>query len=145
MAETNYMYDSTWLFKAAGAVAASAAASIVDTGSATARVKGEIVIDVTAIEVDTGDEIYDIVLQGSPDAAFGTDTNIRDLVSLTFADATTQRTDCNQDDVIGRYVMPFTNEGPTGTFFRYLRIYTVVAGTIASGGINYGCFASVAK
>lgn len=142
--ETNYLYDAGFVMKAAAAVGASAAATVIDLGSATARVKGDIIIDVSAIELDTGDEIYDIVVQLSPDAVF-TAATIRDSMSLTFSDSTQQRTDCNQDDIIGRYVLPFTNEGPTGVFYRYIRLYTVVAGTIGAGGINYGAWASISK
>jgi len=36
---------------------------------------------------------------------------------------------------VGRYTLPFSNED-NGTFYRYVRVYTVVGGTIASG-INY--------
>ena len=133
---TQATYDSGWLMKAAGLIAASAAvATVIDCGSSTVKVKGDLIIDVSALEIASNDEIYDIVLQGSTVAAFATDTAIRDLCSLTLAAAEVQRTDANGDSVVGRYVLPFSNES-AGTTYRYLRIYTVVAGTIATG-INY--------
>jgi len=145
MVQTNYLYDSGWVMKAAGLIGASAAvATVIDTGSATANVKGEIIIDITAIEIDTSNEIYDIVLQGTNTAAFATDTDIVDLCSMTFADDAVQRTDCNRVSTIGRYIMRFTNEY-NGTCYRYLRLYTIVAGTIGSGGINYSAYASIDK
>ena len=142
MAEANYMYDSDLVFKAAGLIAASAAvATVVDVGAA--KVKGELVIDVTALEIATNDEIYEIVLQGTNTAAFATDTAIYDLITLRLGAAEVQTTDCNADNATGRYIVPFTNEF-NGTNFRYLRLYTIVTGTIATG-INYKAYASVAK
>lgn len=144
MVQTNYLYDSGWVLKAAGLIAASAAvATVVDVGSASAGIKGEIIIDLTALEVATGDEIYDIVLQGSTVAAFATDTAIVELCQMSLGDAATKRTDCNADDTVGRHILRFTNE-KNGTFYRYLRLYTIVAGTIATG-INYSAYASIDK
>lgn len=126
--------DSGLTLKAAGLIAASAAGSVIaDLGAG--LIKGEVQIDVTALEIDTNDEIYDIVLQLSSDSDFGTDTNIRDRCSLTLCAAEVQRSDANSDSVVGRYFLPFDNE-MASTKYRYARIYTVVAGTIASG-INY--------
>jgi len=142
--ETGYMYDSGLVLKAAGLIAASAAsATVIDLGSASAIAKGEMVIEVTALEIASNDEIYDIVLQGSTVAAFATDTAITELCAINLSAAEVKRTDCNKDDAIGRYVVPFTNE-QAGTIYRYLRVYTVVAGTIATG-INYSARLSVAK
>jgi len=142
--ELGYLYDSGLALKAAGLIAASAAsATVVDLGSATAKVKGEMVIEVTALEIASNDEIYDIVLQGSTVAAFATDTAITELCAINLSAAEVKRTDCNKDDVIGRYVVPFTNE-QAGIVYRYLRVYTVVAGTIATG-INYAARISIPK
>jgi hypothetical protein len=136
--EANYMYDTLLVLKAAGLIAASAAvATIVDTGG-TGHFSGEIVIDVSALEIASNDEIYDIVLQGSPDAAFGTAGNIQELAAISLSAKEVKRTDSDKDDVIGRYIMPFRNEF-AGTNYRYLRLYTVVAGAVATG-INYAAF-----
>ncbi len=142
--QPNYMYDANMVLKAAGLIAAPAAvATVIDVGSATAKLKGEIVIDVTALEIASNDEIYDIVLQGSTVAAFATDTAIEEMCSITLSAAEVKRTDSNSDSVIGRYIMPFTNER-NGTTYRYLRLYTITDGTIASG-INYKAYMSVNK
>lgn len=130
----NYTTDSALTLKAAGLIATSAeVATIVDLGDALVECK--LLIDVSALELDTNNELYDIVLQGSPDSDFGTDTNIHDLVSLTLAAAEVQRSDSNKDSTTGRYIVPFRNEAD-GTVYRYVRLYTVVAGTVSTG-INY--------
>jgi hypothetical protein len=118
-------------------------ATIIDTGSATAGIKGELLIDITAIEIDSTDEIYDIVLQGSPDAAFGTAANVQELAQLSVGVSNTKRTDSDKTNLVGRYTLPFTNEA-AGVTYRYLRLYTVVAGTIVTG-INYSAYAAVSK
>jgi len=136
VARQNATVDTLTIMKAAGVIGASAAvATVIDVGDG--EMKGDIIIDVSAIEIATNDEIYDIVLQGTNVAAFATDTDIWDLCSLTLSAAEVKRTDANGDSTIGRYVMPFTNFF-NGTKMRYLRLYTIVAGTIATGGgINY--------
>lgn len=133
------VFDANMEFKDAGLVAASAAANvdsaakIVDVG--TGHFKGEMIIDVSALEIASNDEIYDIIVQGSSDSDFGTDTNIVELAQLNLSAAEVKRSDCNKDDSTGRYTILFDNEHDA-TYYRYLRVYTVVAGTVATG-INY--------
>ena len=135
-------FDSDLEFKGAGLVAASAAATvdgaakIVEVG--TGLFRGCMLFDVSALEIASNDEIYDIVIQGSPDSTFGTATNIADLAAINLSAAEVKRTDCNKDDAVGRYKLYFDNE-QNGTFYQYLRVYTVVAGAIATG-INYTAF-----
>jgi hypothetical protein len=137
-------FDADLEFKDAGLVASSAAATvdssakIVDVG--TGHFKGMMIIDVSALEIASNDEIYDIVIQGSSDSDFGTDTNIADLCALNLSAAEVKRTDCNKDDSTGRYKLYFDNEND-GTYYRYLRVYTVVTGTVATG-INYTAWAT---
>jgi hypothetical protein len=135
-------FDSDLEFKDAGLVAASAAATVdgtakvVDVG--TGLFRGCMILDVSALEIADNDEIYDIVVQGSSDSDFGTDTNIVELAALNLSAAEVKRTDCNKDDSTGRYKIYFDNEND-GTYYRYLRVYTVVAGTVATG-INYTAY-----
>lgn len=135
-------FDSDLEFKDAGLVAASAAATvdsaakIIDVG--TGLFRGCMLFDVSALEIASNDELYDIVIQGSPDSTFGTATNIADLAAINLSAAEVKRTDCNKDDAVGRYKLYFDNE-QNGTFYPYLRVYTVVAGAIATG-INYTAF-----
>ena len=136
-------FDANLEFKDAGLVAASAAATVdsaakyVDVG--TGHFKGMMIIDVSALEIASNDEIYDIVIQGSPDTDF-TDTTMVELCALNLSAAEVKRTDCNKDDTTGRYKLYFDNEND-GTYYQYLRVYTVVAGTVATG-INYTAWAT---
>jgi len=135
-------FDADLEFKDSGLVAASAAATVDDTAQivdvGTGLFKGCMMLDVSALEIASNDEIYDIVIQGSSDSDFGTDTNIVELAQLNLSAAEVKRTDCNKDDSTGRFKLYFDNEND-GTFYRYLRIYTVVAGTVATG-INYAAY-----
>ena len=135
-------YDALMLFKDAGLVAASAAATVaaaakvVDVG--TGLFKACMILDVSALEIASNDEIFDIVIQGSPDAAF-TATGVVELAQLSLSAAEVKRTDCNRDDAEGRYKLYFDNEFD-GSLYRYIRVYTVVDGAVATG-INYSAYA----
>lgn len=135
-------FDSDLEFKDAGLVAASAAAQVdsaarvIDVGDGLFR--GCMIIDVSALEIASNNEIYDIVIQGSSDEDFGTDTNIVELAALNLSAAEEKRTDCNKDDSAGRYKIYFDNEND-GVYYRYLRVYTAVAGDVATG-INYTAY-----
>lgn len=137
---SQYTYDAATLLKAAGLVAASADGSLIlDVG--TGLLDADLVINVTALEIDNSDESYTIILEGSPDATFGTAANIMPCAVVMIGDhASTAQALLQQgaDDVVGRYVVPIRNER-CGTTYRYLRIRTQVAGTIATG-INYTAF-----
>lgn len=131
-----HTYDDDLSLKASAAVTSSAAGSLIlDLGIG--EVRGDVVVEVSAMDIASNDELYDIVLQGSPDAAFGTAGNIQELCAISLSAKEVKRTDSDKDDVIGRYVIPFANRhGETN--YRYVRIYTVVAGTTAS--ITYRAF-----
>jgi len=135
-------FDSDLEFKDAGLVATSAAAEvdssaqIVDVG--TGLFKGCMILEVTALEIASDDEIYDIVIQGSSDSDFGTAANIRELAAINLSAKEAKRTDCDEDDSTGRYKIYFDNEN-NGTLYRYLRLYTVVDGDIGTG-INYSAY-----
>ena len=132
------MIDDSLILKDAGLVAADAAgtvdseAAIADVGGGEA--KGELTVDVTAIEIASNDEKYAIKLQGSSKSDFA-DT-IEDLAILELGAAETLGGD--QDSAVGRYVIPFSNLR-NGTTYRYLRVYTDVTGTIATG-INFKAY-----
>ena len=122
--------DATLDIKASAAVTASAVGSvIVDFGDG--LVEGNMIVDVSAMDIVGNDEMYDIILQLSPDAAFGTVGNNQDGVAVSLGAMETKRSDSNKDDVIGRYIIPFSNEFG-GTIYRYGRIYTVCVGATAS-------------
>jgi len=129
-------YDNLLNLKAAGLVAASEAGSLVlDLGDA--FMSGYLVIDVTALEVATGDEIYTIMLEGSNVAALATGS----VVVAVAPPMGNSAAPADADTAVGRFVVPFTNE-QNGETYRYMRIYTLVVGTIATG-INYSAFLTI--
>jgi len=136
--QKDFTPDMNTEMKDAGLVASSAAAEvdsaakILDLGAAK-RIDGRLIVDVSAIEIASNDEVYDIVVQGSNSATFA--SGIENLGALNLG-ATEVRDGGAQDSVTGRYELHFTNDTPGGGIFRYLRVYTVVAGSIATG-INY--------
>ena len=135
--QNSYTLDIDHLLKDDGVIGASAVvATTVDLGSA--YYSGSVVIDVTALEVATGNEMYDIVLQGTNVAAFGTDTDIWDVAQIAIGAATPKRTDANSVDTVGRYIMGFTNR-LVDTYLQYFRLYTIVEGTVATG-IDYSAY-----
>ncbi|MEN6306674.1 MAG: hypothetical protein ABFD91_02870 [Anaerohalosphaeraceae bacterium] len=142
MSAKRYTFDAGLELKDAGLVAASAAAQVnsaarvLDLGSG--LVEGDIVLDVSALEIASKDEVYDIIAQLSPDADFGTAGNIVERCALNLSAKEVKRSDCDKDDTIGRHILPFNNEHKD-MLYRYARLYTVVAGTIATG-INYSAF-----
>lgn len=131
-------FDALLQLKDAGLVAADAAATvggqarIVDLGAA--YVSGRAIIDVTAIEVASGDEAYRLRLQFSQSSTFA--SGIVNGAELVLGDSSI--TGSSADSATGRYEMPFSNE-IGGTQYRYARLYVDVQGTIATG-INFIAF-----
>jgi hypothetical protein len=127
-------YDHALLLKAAGLVAASAAGSVIlDLGAG--HMRADLILDISALEVATGDEIYTVALEGSNVAAM--DSGSVTLAEKQFGNVPVP---ADADTAVGRHLVPVTNE-LNGTLYRYVRIYTTVAGTIATG-INYSAFLS---
>lgn len=132
MQYSNRTYDQSLLLKAAGLIAASAAGStILDLGDG--LTDAELVLDVSAVEVATGDEIYTIYVEGSNVAAMTSGS-----VALAQIEMGNASAPADADTGTGRFIVPFRNE-QNGTLYRYIRVYTKVDGTIATG-INYTAF-----
>lgn len=140
MGRRTYAFDKELLMKDTGAIAASAAAQvggsdkIRDVGANT-RIDEMLVIDVSACEIADNNEEYDILVQGSSSSSFASD--IQNLAQMNFG-ATEVRQGGAIDSATGRYELPFTNF-QDDTAYRYIRVYTVVAGTVATG-INYTAY-----
>ena len=136
-----FNFDAELELKDAGLVAASAAAQaddaakIIDLG--VGRFEGIVVFDLTAVEIASNDELYTALVQGSSSATFASD--VQNLAQLDFG-ATEVRLGSAIDSLAGRYELAFTNE-QKDVQYRYLRLWTVVAGSIATG-INYTAFVS---
>lgn len=125
------IYDNALKIRAAGnAITATETGSIILDLGAGAFCEGELVVDVTAIDTTTGDEAYSLMLEGSPDATFGTAGNIRVLAELRIGGATFTAPN-GAADTAGRFIIPFRNER-NGTIYRYARLYTLIAGTTPS-------------
>lgn len=136
MAQNNsYTFDVEGLMKDAGVIAASAAATVDSVAkvfpAGQAFMEGLLVIDVTAIEIASNDEIYHIIVQGAAASAFTTPYT---LAALPLG-ATEVTPGSAPDATVGRYFLRWQNE-QNGTIYPYIRVYTNVAGTIATG-INY--------
>jgi len=93
-------------------------------------------VNITAIEVASGDELYTVILEGCNTADFSTGSpQIEPLAMMAVGAGAVIPGAGSTSTPIGRMTLHFTNE-KQGTTYRYLRVFTVVAGTIASG-INY--------
>jgi hypothetical protein len=132
------MFDIRHELKDAGLVASNLAgtvdgqAKVVNLGSE--LVEGKLVIDVSALEIASNNELYRIKLQGSSCHDFA--YNIEDLAILELGPKEVLGGD--QDSQPGRYVVPFSNA--KGLYaWPYVRLYTEVSGSIASG-INFLAF-----
>lgn len=135
----SYTFDANLEMKDAGLVAADAAAQV-DSADKILAVgdavfKGVLVVDVSAIEIASNDELYRIIVQGSSSATFASD--IENLAELSLG-ATEVRPGGAIDSTTGRYELPFINQ-QDGVTYPYVRVYTDVAGTIATG-INYSAY-----
>lgn len=130
-------FDAKMLFKDVEKVSTSeASGKVIHVG--TGLFKGCMIIEVLALETESNDEIYDIVIQGCEEKEF-TAAKVCDLCSLTLSASEVKRTDSDRDDTAGRYKLYFDNEN-NGTVYPYLRLYTVVGGSVASDGITYGAY-----
>lgn len=93
------------------------------------EVRGEMIIDVTAIEIASNDELYTFVLSGSDTAGFTAGAE-EELAIIRVGANEVLVGDTDSDT--GRYVVPFTNRR-NGRLYRFVRLEWVIAGTIATG------------
>jgi len=129
---SQFTYDTALVAKTAGLLAASADGTIIDLGDG--LVDGFLVIDLTACEIASGNEIYTVSLEGSDAAAM--DSGSVCLAKKVFGNLVVPMDAALSAS--GRYVVPFRNE-EGGATFRYVRLSTLIAGTIATG-INFSAF-----
>ena len=139
MSYRNFPVDDDLLLKASAAVTSSAAGSLI-LALGDGLVQGNVVVDVSAIDIASNDESFWIMLQGSPDADFGTAGNIVELGAIHIGAKETKLSTSDADDAIGRYIMPFRTER-NGTIYPNVRLYTVVAGTTPT--ITYKAWATI--
>jgi hypothetical protein len=146
MSRVTKTFDADLELKDAGAVVAGGisyctvggVARVLDIGEG--LVEGDIIIDVSAAEVDSDDEDYVIFAEVSSVLAFTSD--VYALQSISLGSAGTAMGDNLIGDVdmgVGRYRLPFVNEIADGVNKRYLRLGVIVGGTIVTG-INFTAY-----
>lgn len=135
---SNYTYDTDLVLQATAVTdSASDNSSVVDLGAtadganeqAANRVTGDVVILVSAIEIDTNDETYTFTLVGSDNSDFSTGDQ-EDLCSIELG--ANEVLNGDQDSDTGVYILPFINQRNTRAY-RYVRLELTIAGTIATG------------
>lgn len=107
--------------------------AIVDLGDG--HVEADIVIEASAVEADTGDEIYNIGLQFSNSSTFA--SGIVQGIMFPYGDAVPigalfTAGGADTDTVEGRQVIPFNNTF-NGVHYRYCRFAIEVTGTVLTG------------
>lgn len=90
------------------------------------RFEGVLIVDVSAIDIVSNDEIYNIMLQGTND-----NFTTREILAHLALGATEVRPGGAADSVIGRYELPFTTEQHDVTYST-VRLYVDLGGTTPS-------------
>lgn len=127
------MFDTKLLLKDTGAVTTSgygtvdASAQVVNLGSG--LVRGNLIIDISSIDIQTGDELYELHLIGGNDESFSREVS---LCSKELGH--NSQLQGNLDSKISRAIMPFQNE-ERGVIYPYVRVRHVLSG--ATPSINY--------
>ena len=146
MPNYNYIFDSGLQLKDAGAVTTSGqgqvggSARIVDLGDG--DVRGDLVLDVSAIDTTSADESYKLILQGSNSASFASGNEGLAFIALGSATGVQGFNVVGAATAAGRYIVSFRNERG-GTRYRYVRMQHVPAGTTPS--INYVAYLSLGR
>lgn len=144
MTHQQYQYnlDSATQLKDAGLVAASAAATVggvaayVDLGGAGYQ-EFDVVIDWTACEVATGDEVYEVQIQADTSSGFATAMEVvarqkfgANIGGSNYTGHTIDTPAIGRDVIHADNVIQLAAQTIPG---RYIRVYTLVSGTVATG------------
>jgi hypothetical protein len=105
--------------------AGGVAGGIVDVGSG--QFDGSIIFDVSAISAAGADQSYDLIIQGSNVANFG--SGIEEIARYRLGN-TAVRNGAGTS-LVGRYEIPFNNN-INNIEYRWLRVVLVIAGTTPS-------------
>ncbi len=129
------MFDNDYILHTAGLVFSCnatvvAGATMVTIGDG--LLEANAVIDVTAIEIASDDELYTICVQGSSESDFASAVENLAILELGAKEVLNY---ADVDSTIGRYILPVRNE-VNGTKYPYLRLICDVAGAVATG-INF--------
>lgn len=116
------MTDANLSLKASGAITVTTTGTFIDLGAAT-EIRGDIVIDVTSVVSNDGNEFYILTLQGSTDGS-----TLGAYCAQCLWDAATPT---SLPAANSKLVIPFTN-APYGTPYRYVRLVSTLSGTTPS-------------
>lgn len=136
--------DNAAAYTADGYAQVAGADAILDLGgnqgvtpAQQARIDAMLVIDVTAIDVASADEVYRIkVLGGNLATMLAT----RVLAEMTLGKGTAKVPSSTLDDATGRYELPFCTE-QDDVKYEFVKLYIDVAGTTPS--ISFQAFVAV--
>jgi hypothetical protein len=126
------MFDYPFTFQESEAITACnativAGLDIIDVGAG--LIEANCVVDVTAIEIASNDELYTLAVQGSSDSDF---TSTVECLAILELGAKEVLNYSDVDSTTGRYNLPVRNER-NGTTYQYLRLLCDVAGTVSTG------------
>lgn len=94
------------------------------------RMDSTLVVSVTAIDISSGNELYDLYLQGSDSPTLA--SNVFTLAHLQLGHSSVLLGGANVSSVVGRYEVPFTNVVAGTILLDYVRLRLVAAGTTPS-------------
>lgn len=145
----SYTFDDSLELKDAGLIGAdenctqvSSSDAIIDLGDG--RMVGTLVLNVTACEVDSGNEVYKVCQMFSNSATHasgvvaGPTFLLGDAAGIA-AILNAPTIDPDTDNGVGRYELPITNVY-CGVSYRYMLLSVEVSGTIGSGGVNFTAY-----
>lgn len=137
--------DNAAAYTANGFAQAGGANAILDLGgnqgvtpTQLARIDAVAVVDVTAIDIASGNETYKLVIVGSNSPSLA--SNCVELGGIQIGKGASLEIANGQDNVTGRYEIGFCNQ-VAGALFQYIALAIVVAGTTPS--INIEAFVAV--
>jgi hypothetical protein len=137
--QKTYPFDKELEVRAMGSAAITADGYAGDQFDTLGAVHTEfvLVLNLEAVKVSAGDEIYTIRVLGSNTA---NRSDARVLAALDLGDAAAKAQDTADDAVGDQIVIPFITQRPAGTYHRYLDVHVDVGGT--SPSITLGAFFS---
>lgn len=152
MGDRSYSFDANLIlsdnaaaYTADGYAQVGGADAILDLGgnqgtspTQQARIDAACVIDVTAIDIASGNETYVLRMLGCNTSGFA--SNVVELAAITLGKGASLIPATQKDSVVGRYELLFATE-QANTKFQYLKMYVDVGGTTPS--ISFQAFVSV--
>lgn len=141
----NLISDNAAAYTASGFAQVGGANQTLDLGgnqgvtpTQLARIDAMMVIDVTAIDISSGNETYKLIVVGSNSAALA--SGVVELAAIQIGKGTSLEITNGGDFVIGRIELGFCNQ-VSGNIFEFIAMQLVIAGTTPS--INFQAYVAV--